>query len=206
MILYRPVGLSEMRLIWESRLTAFPPRLPEQPIFYPVLNFEYASQIASRWNTWSRDFVGYVTRFEIDDGYADQFEPHIVGSRSHEEFWVPAEGLAEFNQHIVAPISVVAAYFGDQFRGYIPEHFGMRGRDTVGQFLLLNSTMDEYGMDFYCEILANNTAVFLQYPFWAEADFLIHGIDRPRKDQVLSAVAQVWEMRFPGLPLPVLSS
>ena len=42
MILYRPVGLNELRLIYESGLKAFPPRLPEQPIFYPVLNLEYA--------------------------------------------------------------------------------------------------------------------------------------------------------------------
>ncbi len=48
MILYRPVGEAEMRLIAESGYTAFPPRLPEQPIFYPVLDERYACDIAEK--------------------------------------------------------------------------------------------------------------------------------------------------------------
>ena len=203
-ILYRPVGLIEMRLIWESRLRAFPPRLPEQPIFYPVLNVEYASQIASRWNTRSSAYAGYVTKFSVDDAYAAQFERHIVGSRIHEELWIPAERLGEFNQHIVGPITVVAAFFGAQFRGYVPDRFGMRGRDAVGQFLLLNATLDDYAMDFSGEIAANSTAVFLHYPFWRQTDFTAHGIDRSRQDHVLAGIAIVWEHHFPGLPLPTL--
>ena len=34
MILYRPVGTKELALIEESGYTRYPPRLPEQPIFY----------------------------------------------------------------------------------------------------------------------------------------------------------------------------
>jgi len=34
--LYRPVGLNELASIWDSGCREFPPRLPEQPIFYPV--------------------------------------------------------------------------------------------------------------------------------------------------------------------------
>ncbi len=49
--LFRPVGQNELNLIKESGYKAFPPRLPEQPIFYPVLNEEYATQIARDWNT-----------------------------------------------------------------------------------------------------------------------------------------------------------
>ncbi len=37
MILYRPVGMDELRLIYGAGMRSFPPRLPEQPIFYPVL-------------------------------------------------------------------------------------------------------------------------------------------------------------------------
>lgn len=202
MILYRPTGLTEMRLIWESGLQAFPPRLPEQPIFYPVLNDEYASQIASRWNTRSRDFVGYVTRFEVGDTYAEQFEPHIVGSRIHEEFWIPAEILAEFNQHILPPITVVAAYFGLQFCGFIPDRFGLRGRDAVEQFLALNAAVDDTRNDFTSEIVSNSTAVFLNYPFWNQTDFVGRGVERPRQDHVLALIAEVWKESFPTLPLP----
>jgi len=50
-ILYRPVGRGELELIRASGFREFPPRLPEQPIFYPVLTEEYATQIARDWNT-----------------------------------------------------------------------------------------------------------------------------------------------------------
>lgn len=46
MILYRPVGLEALRLIYDADMRAFPPRLPDQPIFYPVTNDGYAKQIA----------------------------------------------------------------------------------------------------------------------------------------------------------------
>lgn len=44
-VLYRPVGEAELALIPESDFRKFPPRLSFQPIFYPVLNEEYATQI-----------------------------------------------------------------------------------------------------------------------------------------------------------------
>ena len=43
--LYRPVGPKELELIEQSGWKKFPPRLSEQPIFYPVMNEEYAIQI-----------------------------------------------------------------------------------------------------------------------------------------------------------------
>jgi hypothetical protein len=65
--LFRPVGQAEFDLIRQSGFTKFPPRLPEQPFFYPVLNEAYATQIARDWNTKdSRSgFVGYVLRFRV---------------------------------------------------------------------------------------------------------------------------------------------
>lgn len=202
MILYRPVGLTEMRLIYESGLRAFPPRLPEQPIFYPVLNAEYATQIARDWNTKARSLAGYVTRFPVEDAYAAQFEPHIVGSRIHEELWVPAERLGEFNEQITGIITVVAACFGPGFRGYIPERFGMRGRDADAQFAMLDALMDEYPMDFHGEIRSNNVAVFLHYAYWAQRDFSRLAIDSGRQDRILAAIRDRWAQSFPSLPLP----
>jgi hypothetical protein len=119
-ILYRPVGFQELILIAETDFRSFPPRLPDQPIFYPVLNFEYARQIAEGWNTRYNDPpCGFVTRFEIDDEYASHFEVQTVGGREHQELWVPAETLEEFNAHIVGTISVEAAYYGTGFQGEI---------------------------------------------------------------------------------------
>ena len=119
MILYRPVGLHELRLIAEADYRAFPPRLPEQPIFYPVLNFGYAEQIARDWNTQANSFVGFVTRFEVEEGYAGRFPVQVVGGREHEELWVPAEELVEFNCHIVGRIEVMSSYYGERFKGEI---------------------------------------------------------------------------------------
>jgi hypothetical protein len=112
MILYRPVGPKECELIAASNYSAFPPRLPEQPIFYPVLTFEYAEKIARDWNATTPPYVGYVTRFEIDGVYAGTFEVHQVGEKSHRELWVPAEELGNFNRYIIGKIVIVATYYG----------------------------------------------------------------------------------------------
>ena len=109
MILYRPVGEKEYNLIMESDFTAFPPRLPEQPIFYPVLNEQYATEIAAKWNTKDRNsgFMGVVTCFEIDDEFISKYEAQTVGRSYHQEYWIPSEDLAEFNQHIIGKIRVI---------------------------------------------------------------------------------------------------
>lgn len=128
MVLFRPVGLEELRLIYEADLKGFPPRLPDQPIFYPVLNQPYAAKIAKDWNTKSGSKAGFVTRFDVDAAYVARFERRVVGSQEHEELWVPAEELAEFNEHIVGPIQVVEAHFGDDYRGLCPRRSGSKGR------------------------------------------------------------------------------
>ena len=102
-------------MIAKTGYKAYPPRLPEQPIFYPVLNFEYAEQIARDWNTKSSNFAGFVTRFEVDDMYAAKFPVQVVGGQTHQELWVPADELAEFNSHIIGEIEVLASYYGEQF-------------------------------------------------------------------------------------------
>lgn len=122
MKLYRPVGLKELELIATSGFTAFPPRLEIQPIFYPVLNFEYAAHIAREWNTKDpvSGYVGFVTEFDVDDEYVSRFEVQIVGgARVHQELWVPAQELAEFNSHIVGQIRVTASFTGPNFPGSI---------------------------------------------------------------------------------------
>ncbi|MCX2722817.1 ADP-ribosylation/crystallin J1 [Roseibium salinum] len=108
--LYRPVVLEELKLIEESGWRRFPPRLPEQPIFYPVTNEGYAVQIARDWNTKTGSRHGYVTKFEIDAAYAAGFDRRIVGGREHEELWVPADELEEFNLKIVGPITVTQQF------------------------------------------------------------------------------------------------
>jgi hypothetical protein len=115
LILYRPIGLKELELIAASNYAVFPPRLPEQPIFYPVLDSEYAEQIARDWNAVVSPYAGFVTRFKVDDTFAEKYEIHTVGGRIHRELWVPAEDLEEFNGHITGKIEIVTAYYGKGF-------------------------------------------------------------------------------------------
>jgi hypothetical protein len=116
LILYRPVGQKELDLIGASGGTAFPPRLPFQPIFYPVLSEDYAAQIARDWNTRdaASDYVGYVTRFAVNADFLSRYAVQTVGSREHQEYWIPAEELDEFNANIVGRIEVVATFTAEQ--------------------------------------------------------------------------------------------
>ena len=107
--LYRPVNQAELDKIAASDWREFPRRLPEQPIFYPVLNEEYATQISRDWNVPYYG-VGYVLRFAVDTEYLKKFPVQNVGDIPHDELWVPAEELAEFNQHIRGPIEVIAEF------------------------------------------------------------------------------------------------
>ncbi len=110
-VLYRPVGQEELDLIRESGFMAFPPRLPAQPIFYPVLNEDYATQIARDWNAKHNAIkAGYVTRFRVKNEYLQRYEVQTVGGSLHQEYWIPAEDLPEFNRNIVGPIEVIAEY------------------------------------------------------------------------------------------------
>lgn len=113
--LYRPVGPEVLELIKQADWSAFPPRLPEQPIFYPVLTEEYARQIAQDWNVRANG-SGFATNFEVDSNYLRQFNVQVVGGSEHAEYWIPAEQLAEFNRHIVGKIEILAEFRGPEWR------------------------------------------------------------------------------------------
>jgi len=107
--MYRPVGPKELALIAASGFREFPPRLPEQPIFYPVLNEEYAKDISRKWN--ARDYgAGFVTRFRVRKDFAAKYQVQIVGDSTCQELWVPAEELSAFNANIVGLIEVIAEF------------------------------------------------------------------------------------------------
>lgn len=108
-ILYRPVGPKELELIKQSGWTKFPPRLPEQPIFYPVMNEEYAIQIARDWNVPASG-SGFVTKFAVKTDYVSKFDIQNVGGEIHNELWVPAEELEEFNNNIVGLIEITKEF------------------------------------------------------------------------------------------------
>jgi hypothetical protein len=107
--LYRPVGPEELELIAASGWRQFPPRLTGQPIFYPVTNEAYATQIARDWNV-KQNGAGFVTRFQVDAYYLSRYSVQKVGGAIHTEYWIPAEDLADFNRHIVGKIVITAEF------------------------------------------------------------------------------------------------
>jgi hypothetical protein len=112
--LFRPVGSRELALIAESDFRAFPPRLTFQPIFYPVLTEAYAIEIARDWNTKDEasDYQGFVLRFAVDAAFASRYPTRTAGAKRHQELWIPAQDLEEFNQHIVGRIELIAEFKG----------------------------------------------------------------------------------------------
>jgi hypothetical protein len=107
--LFRPIGPGELALLRASDFKRWPPRLPEQPIFYPVTNEEYAIEIAARWNV--RDSgCGFVVRFEVNRNFMARYPIHQAGASHHKEWWIPAEDLEELNDNIVGSIEVVRTY------------------------------------------------------------------------------------------------
>ena len=107
--LYRPTGPEELELVKLSGYKKWPPRLPEQPIFYPVTNQAYAEQIAKDWNVKASG-VGYVTKFEVRKSFMDKYPIEVVGDETHSEWWIPAEDLEELNNNIIGKIEVISEF------------------------------------------------------------------------------------------------
>jgi hypothetical protein len=108
-MMYRPTGPEELKLVEESGYKKWPPRLPEQPIFYPVTNEQYAREIATKWNI-NESGIGYVTRFKVKKTFMAKYKIEQVGTSHHTEWWVPAEELEELNKNIVGKIEVIGKY------------------------------------------------------------------------------------------------
>ena len=107
--LFRPTGPKELELVAATGYRRWPPRLPDQPIFYPVLDEDYARKIARDWNVPASGY-GYVTRFQVRKAFLDQYEIHQVGGRTILEYWIPAEDLDAFNDAVVGLVEVIAEY------------------------------------------------------------------------------------------------
>lgn len=102
-------GPAELELNRQSGMRTFPPRLPEQPIFYPVTTEEYAVKIARDWNV--RDSgAGYVTCFEVLKNFLVHYQVQDAGGRAHREYWIPADQVDAFNQAIVGQIKIVRSF------------------------------------------------------------------------------------------------
>lgn len=184
-------------------MRCFPERLAHQPIFYPVVNMEYARQIARDWNTPDANsgFAGYVTQFGISATYLSKYELRTAGSAAHQEYWIPANELNSFNKAITAFISVEEAYFGPQFIGYVPDEHSLKGQNAVEQYATLAKIMDF--AEFASEISVNRKAVFLNSTYWLTADASVLGGDGQTKHLLLTRLAKAWKASDIGVSLPV---
>ncbi|MEP5340529.1 MAG: ADP-ribosylation/crystallin J1 [Algibacter sp.] len=124
--LYRPIGLLELELIFNTEFSKFPPRLDWQPIFYPVLNEAYAIEIATKWNLddVGSGYLGFVTAFEVDTDFLKRYKVENAGGTIHNELWVPSEDMELFNNQIKGKIEVTKMYFGTKFQ--YPKNEGLK--------------------------------------------------------------------------------
>jgi hypothetical protein len=148
--LYRPVGPAELELIRQSGWRRFPPRLPGQPIFYPVLQQDYAVRIARDWNV-PESGAGFVTRFSVSATYLDRYEVHEAGGRQFTEYWIPAEHLAEFNDHIEGLIEVVAEFHRAPEEplkgGWVKVYDLAEDEETIRQIQRATLNTEEFGLE-----------------------------------------------------------
>lgn len=191
--LYRPVGLKEMELILNAESRKFPPRLPSQPIFYPVLDYNYAKQIACEWNTtdYNSGFVGYVTKFDVDDYYISQFKVQTVGKSMHSELWIPAENLKEFNDKISDRITIIEAFYGKNYVGLTPELSLLKNKGLKEQVLNLNRTLEDDEIKFKSEVELQWKVILLNMIYWYKLDLSKDGIDENRKGYLLKKIYDV---------------
>jgi hypothetical protein len=101
-------------LIAALRWEAFPPRLPEQPFFYPITNREYADHITLCWNVNAYG-AGYTLRFKVNENFLKKYSVQKVGADIHTEYWIPAEDLNEFNKNIIGHIEIIHAFKNGSF-------------------------------------------------------------------------------------------
>lgn len=191
--LYRPVGEKEMILIIESGFKEFPPRLEWQPIFYPVLNEEYASEIAEKWNTRDEagNYLGFVTQFDVLEEVTAQYPAQNVGARNHNELWVPSEQLDSFNKAIVGNIKVTQVFIGDDFE--------KAGNTELGELMsnIKKLTMTNKGM-------AKDTLDILAQKYYINENNkkinIENELEISKKETVLFTPEQLSEMKESPLP------
>jgi len=181
----------------------FPQRLENQPIFYPVVNLEYARQIARDWNTpdAKSGFSGFVTKFEVSSTYLSKFELHTAGSAAHREYWIPAKELSIFNKAINGQISVEEGFFGPEYAGFVEEENGFKGLNAVAQFSALLKMSDQD--DFNSLVSTHRKTIFLNCLFWLKSDVSSLGCTDEQREIFLTKLVNAWELNAIGVPLPI---
>lgn len=164
----------------------------------------YARQIARDWNVRDKKsgFAGFVTEFSVASDYLTKYDLHVVGASEHKEYWIPSEELSSFNNAISDRIVVREAFFGAAFAGYVPDSYGLKGKDASAQFVALSKAWDSSTFDVAGEISANRKSVYLNWLFWAQNEFSELGANLKHGDDFLGNLKKVWEFNQIEVPLP----
>jgi len=201
MILYRPVELEELCLIYQADMRAFPSLLPQQPNFCAVLGEQEATEVARRLGDETDSRAGFVTRFSLDDPGASEFERRIVD----DELELPAEELGELNAHLGGTIQVIAAFFGEGYVGHAPNSLALGGKNAIAQFLTLLAGVGDSGFYVASNLHRNGEAVFLNFFYWEQHDFTPQRISPARRDRLLEDLKRVWSAGKQGsVPLGIV--
>ncbi|MBZ0308385.1 MAG: hypothetical protein K8I82_20130 [Anaerolineae bacterium] len=189
--LYRPVGLKEAELILVKGV--FPPRPPEEALFYPYLYEAYAEQVArERYiREENKGYAGFVTEFKVRRSYIDKFKERIVGDDIHAEFWIPVIELDELNQNIEGRIEITAAFYGEKYTGQWHRYLS-----AEELFIVLYRTCQHYNQVCWGEIRQNRHAVLLNYEYWKRHDFG-DAMSEEQKLSFLRKIAVIWEKKIP---------
>lgn len=189
--LYRPVGLKEAELILVKGV--FPPRPPDEAMFYPLLYQVYAEQIARDRYTRKEQtgYAGFVTEFKVQRPYIDQFKERIVGDTVHAELWIPVTEMDEFNRNIEGPIEITAAFYGEKYTGQWHRYLS-----AEELFVVLYRTCQHYSQVCWGEIRQNRNAILLNYEYWKYHDFS-EFMSEEQKMSFLRRMAVIWEKKIP---------
>jgi hypothetical protein len=188
MILYRPVELEELCLVYQDDMRAFPSLLPQQRTFCAVLGEQDAIEVARRLSTDTDSRAGFVTRFSLDDPAAQAFEQVIVD----DELELPAEELGELNAHLAGNIEVVAAFFGPGYVGPSVGGVALGGKNASEQFLGLLGGVGDSGFYVASNLHRLGEAIFINFFYWEQHDFTPERVAPARRDRLLEDLKRVW--------------
>jgi hypothetical protein len=201
--LFRPIGLQELALLWETGMREFSPRVIQQPIFYPVVNLEYARQIARDWYAPDANagFAGYVTQFNMSSAFLTKYELRTAGSDAHREYWIPAREMPTFNKAINGLLSVEDAFFGPRFSGYIAEDGPLKDQNAAAQYATLSALVDFAA--FSAAVSEARKAVFLNCLYWFNADLSVLGGANEQRYLFFTKLGKAWKNHKINAPLPI---
>jgi hypothetical protein len=118
------------------------------------------------------------------------------------EYWIPAKKLGAFNKSISGRIRPREGFFGPSFVGWVPDAYGLAGKDAATQLATLAKTWDYSTFDVAHEISANRKSVYLNCLFWAQHDFAASGVSWQQRDDFISNLKKLWELNRIDVPLP----